>query len=338
MLKFEPITKYEKGILFSLLSQSWAKVWNDELEQSLREFDKEVFENPDTVGDCVFISTLNSNPIGMASWDLRQGPQLGIIGHNCILPEYQGRGFGNTQIKEILKRLNGQRFKKVIVTTGEEPFFKPARKMYLSCRFKETKRYDSCYNPPHKSIDYEIDLVKHPENMKLIEPTAKLKSEFFAMAKEFQADSDDTINGIGSIDIDDFDASVCRAKDHAKGISLPDGWVPCSTFWLVRQERIIGTCSLRHELNNFLKSYGGHIGYSIRPSQRGNGYATKMLRLTLQKARALGIKNLLVTCDNDNTASARVIEKNGGKLADKVKTKYSKTLTRKYWIDLAVKD
>ena len=158
MLKFSKSTEYEQGIIFSLLKESYGEVWNDKLEQSLKESDKEVFENPDIVGACVFISTLNGKPVGMASWDPRQGPELGIMGHSCILPEFQGRGYGREQINEILKRFKLNKFVKVRVTTGEEPFFKPARKMYLSCGFKETKRYDSCYNPPYKSIDYEIEL------------------------------------------------------------------------------------------------------------------------------------------------------------------------------------
>ncbi|MBC8481766.1 MAG: GNAT family N-acetyltransferase [Planctomycetes bacterium] len=158
MLKFKQIAEYEPGIIFSLLKKSYEKVWNDKLEQSLRDSDKEVFENPDTVGACIFISTLNGKAVGMASWDPRQGPEVGIIGHSCVLPEFQGRGFGKEQINEILRRFKLNGFAKVLVTTGEEPFFKPARKMYLSCGFKETKRYDSCYNPPYKSIDYEIEL------------------------------------------------------------------------------------------------------------------------------------------------------------------------------------
>ena len=158
MLKFSKITEYKPGIIFSLLKESYEEVWNDKLERSLREFDKEAFESPDTVGACTFISTLNDKPKGMASWDPRQGPELGIIGHSCILPEFQGNGYGKEQIKEILRRFKLNKFAKVRVTTGEEPFFKPAQTMYLFCGFKETKRYDSCYNPPYKSIDYEIKL------------------------------------------------------------------------------------------------------------------------------------------------------------------------------------
>ncbi|MHC5061982.1 MAG: GNAT family N-acetyltransferase, partial [Planctomycetota bacterium] len=147
------------------------------------------------------------------------------------------------------------------------------------------------------------------KDVRLIEPCVKLETEFLAMVEEFNTEGSDIINGIGSIDKDDFEDSVRRAKDHAYGIGLPQGWVPASTYWLICQGRIIGTCNLRHELNDFLREYGGHIGYSIRPSQRGKGYGSQMLTLALEKALELGIKQVLVTCDDNNIASARVIEK-----------------------------
>lgn len=334
MLKFKQITEYEPGIVFSLLSQSFAELWNDELEEKMKQFDKEVFENPDTVGACAFISTLNGKPVGMASWDPRQGPELGIIGYNCILPEYHGKGFGKAQIEEVLKRWKKQGFKKASVTTGQHPFFEPADKMYLACGFKETRRYNEGRDSRYGSIDYELELVKYPENVRIVEPTLELESEFFAMVEDFKTECRDIVDGIGSIDIENFTDSVRQTKDHAKGIGLPDGWVPASTYWLVCQKRIIGTCNLRHELNDFLREFGGHVGYSIRPSERRRGFGTQMLRLLLEKAQELGIERLLVTCDDNNIASARVIEKNGGKLADKVIKDDSKVPLRRYWIDL----
>ena len=156
MLKFEPITKYEYGTIFLLLSQSFTKLWNDELEEKIKQFDKEIFKNLDTVGACTFISMLDGKAVGMASWDPRHWPERGIIGYNCILPEHQARGFGKAQIKEVLRILKEQGFKKVFVTTGEHSFFESADKMYLACGFKETRRYNEGRDPRYGSIDYEI--------------------------------------------------------------------------------------------------------------------------------------------------------------------------------------
>jgi predicted acetyltransferase len=174
----------------------------------------------------------------------------------------------------------------------------------------------------------------HNEEIQLIEPAIGLKSEFLTMVEEFKTEGEDPINGIGSIEPDDFENSVRRAKDQVRGAELPEGWVPASTYWLVCDEILIGTCNLRHELNDFLENYGGRIGYSVRPSQCNKGYGTRMLQLTLQKARERGSERALVTCDDGNVASARTIEKNGGKLADKIKTEYAEYLVRRYWIEL----
>jgi GNAT superfamily N-acetyltransferase len=158
MLKFSKPTEYEPGTVFSLLSRSFAELRNEDLEEKIRKFDREIFENPDTIGACTFISILNGEVVGMASYDPRQGPEAGIIGYNCILPEYQGRGLGKTQIKEIIRRLKESGFKKVFVRSGAHPFFKKARRMYITCGFKKSEHYPPGNQPRYEKIDYEIDL------------------------------------------------------------------------------------------------------------------------------------------------------------------------------------
>ena len=84
----------------------------------------------------------------------------------------------------------------------------------------------------------------------------------------------------------------------------------------------------------YLRDFGGHIGYGVRPSERRKGYATLMLRLVLDKARAMGIERVLITCDKDNLASARVIQKNGGVLDSESYSEQAKRVTQRYWIEL----
>lgn len=96
----------------------------------------------------------------------------------------------------------------------------------------------------------------------------------------------------------------------------PRGWVPCTTLWYVEGTAYLGRLAIRHRLTPWLLERGGHIGYDVRPSARRNGYATNMLRDALPIAKGLGIDDVLVTCDVDNAASRRVIEKNGGRLED----------------------
>ncbi|BFH69638.1 hypothetical protein J27TS7_00590 [Paenibacillus dendritiformis] len=99
------------------------------------------------------------------------------------------------------------------------------------------------------------------------------------------------------------------------GHRLPAHLVPQNVYWLYVQGWPVGIGKLRHALTDALRERGGHIGYAIRPEARRRGYGTVMLRLLLAEARRIGLREVLLTCDEDNTASRRVIEKNGGRLA-----------------------
>ena len=119
--------------------------------------------------------------------------------------------------------------------------------------------------------------------------------------------------------------------------NLRPGLVGESTYWLVDSEntRFIGEISIRHRLTDKLLQRGGHIGYGVRYSEWGHGYGTQMLALALEKVKELGISPVLITCNDDNVASARVIEKNGFVLGDKVEAvafiEGKNVLTRRYW-------
>ena len=110
------------------------------------------------------------------------------------------------------------------------------------------------------------------------------------------------------------------------------GYVPASQFWLIADGAgYIGDVDIRHCLNESLKRYGGHIGYKIRPSFRQRGFGTLICKLGIERARWLGISDILITCDDDNIGSARIIEANGGVLRDRVDNGRG-VLTRRYWI------
>lgn len=113
-----------------------------------------------------------------------------------------------------------------------------------------------------------------------------------------------------------------------------DGLVPESFFWLIDDGVYIGRLSLRHHLNDRLLQFGGHIGYEIRPSKRRQGYGKAILHLGLDKARKQGITRALITCDDDNIGSARVIEANGGILENTVLLSHRAVPTRRYWIEI----
>lgn len=127
---------------------------------------------------------------------------------------------------------------------------------------------------------------------------------------------------------DDFARWVSRLGEVERGVDLGPDLVPASSRWVVLNGQIVGVINLRHELNDFLLEEGGHIGYAIDPSHRGRGLATAALRLMLEHARSLGINPVLVTCDQDNLASAQVILKAGGVQQDVRRGK------RRFWISI----
>jgi len=112
------------------------------------------------------------------------------------------------------------------------------------------------------------------------------------------------------------------------------GLVPATHYWLVASNAgYLGEVSLRHHLNESLILLGGHLGYQIRPSQRRKGYGSLLCQLAIEQARQRGIGDILITCDDDNTGSWKIIEANGGVLVDRVDNKRG-ALTRRYWVYL----
>lgn len=124
----------------------------------------------------------------------------------------------------------------------------------------------------------------------------------------------------------DFSLWVHKQKESHIGVNIDDDLVPSTLYLYIKDDVVIGTIDIRHTLNDGLLKKGGHIGYSIDPFYRNQGYATCMLKEALKICYQWDIWPVLVTCHEDNKASARVIEKCGGVLENK----YEQTL--RYWI------
>ena len=105
--------------------------------------------------------------------------------------------------------------------------------------------------------------------------------------------------------------SLSRANEDEAFVA-PHGLVPQTTLFWAEGDEFVGRLELRHRLTDALYAQGGHIGYYVRPSARRQGHATAMLAAGLPMAAAMGIDPALITCDDTNVASRRVIEANGG--------------------------
>lgn len=187
----------------------------------------------------------------------------------------------------------------------------------------------------------------HGERLELMAPALELEDAYLSLLTE----DPDAAGASRFEQVGRNYAALVRALDEeAHGVNLRPGLVPQSVFWLVRagrgdesgdegrdsaaEQMIVGVSRLRHVLNAKLEDVGGHIGYDVRPSERRKGYGTRLLALTLERTRALGLSRVLLTCDTENVASARIIEKNGGVLASQSVSPETGVLVSQYWIEL----
>ncbi|WP_341946550.1 GNAT family N-acetyltransferase [Microbacterium sp. LWH11-1.2] len=172
----------------------------------------------------------------------------------------------------------------------------------------------------------------------LIRPTTDLFDSWAEAVSEF---GDGHVDGSGlsapvTPDRETLEALIEKATLHADtSAELPDGLVHNDLYWMVDEGEVIGFLSFRHELNDWLREAGGHIGYAVRASRRRQGHASAALALGLDRARALGLERVFLTCDVDNVASARTIEKAGGVLQDvSDQSERGQGMLRRYWIAL----
>ncbi|XMB86180.1 GNAT family N-acetyltransferase [Mycoplasmatota bacterium WC44] len=179
-------------------------------------------------------------------------------------------------------------------------------------------------------------ILKELKNMdlKLIKLTKDYEEEHSEFVQEF-LDKDGTITPAAAyMEGKTFDEFLKISDNYEKDILDNPDYVGAHTYYLLRESdnKLVGAISIRHELNDFLRNYGGHIGYGVRYSERERGYASIMLNLALEKCKEIGIDKVLVTCDKENVGSAKTIVKNGGVLENEVNE--GSRITQRYWIEI----
>lgn len=170
----------------------------------------------------------------------------------------------------------------------------------------------------------------------LVPPTVDLRESWQRARAEWPAGHQDGSGLHADDDVETqegFAAWVARLGRQADpAVAVPAGQVHSTRWWIVEDDEYLGVVELRHELTPHMVEGVGHIGYSVRPSARRRGVATWALATVLERATALELSRVLVTCDADNIPSTRTIESNGGVLEDVRATERGRK--RRYWIDL----
>lgn len=183
--------------------------------------------------------------------------------------------------------------------------------------------------PRRSHLAMKIDL----KAVSLVEPSLLLRESYRELVQEFVENGEPLVPFPLRFPSDDFEALIKQLKNASLGIGIPEHFVPNTTYWLIdRRGEVLGVSNLRHRLTDSLRRVGGHIGYGIRPSARGQKLATETLRLTLLRAAEKQIKEVLLTCSKSNSASSATIVRNGGQLSSEEYIEELDEVVLRYWI------
>lgn len=195
------------------------------------------------------------------------------------------------------------------------------------------------YEESRRELTEAEEYLNRIGTIKLVEPSLEYAADIWAFRAEIlekDADTEDQFAGCMSLDTSSSAEEwieICRLRKSEETCQKVGTAVPSHMYLAVRKSdnRIVGIIDLRHHIDHpILGTWGGHCGYSVRPSERGKGYAKEMLRLNIQNARTLGIEKMLITCDVDNTASEKTILGNGGVFENTIEV--DGTVMKRYWI------
>ena len=183
--------------------------------------------------------------------------------------------------------------------------------------------------------------IMESSELTLIEPCEEYAEDLWAFRQEIlEVDADNDNQFAGCMSMNKCETAkewidICNLRKSAETCEKAGVGVPSHSFMAVRKSdnRIVGVIDLRHHINHpILGTWGGHCGYSVRPSERGHGYARQMLQLNKLKAKALGIDKMLVTCHDGNIGSEKTILANGGVYENTIDVEGDKM--KRFWIQL----
>lgn len=263
-------------------------------------------------------------------------PNCKMLGYVLAEP-YWGKGLMTEAVMAVIPYAF-EELKLNIFTVWHYTFNQKSARVIEKCgfRYEGTLRqssvifdgsvFDSC---AYSMTKREYLLSKAKKSCRLVLPEDLTKEAYLDYIREWTDCGEKMVPyaaGLRDMSYDQWLQSCISDRTTA-----PEGFVPGTTYFLVDMDgKIHGSSNIRHELNDSLLQIGGHIGYGVRPSSRRQGYAGMILALSLEETKNLGINRALVTCDADNTGSAKTIESCGGIFENTVVC--DGTEVRRYWI------
>lgn len=174
------------------------------------------------------------------------------------------------------------------------------------------------------------------EKFVLIKPTSEYADQIIDYRQEF-LDTGDSMDGTGSLRrIEDPEEYIKVCREYEDPVTVPPHLVPATQLFFVRRSdnKLVGMIQVRHYFNDFLEKFGGHIGYSVRPSERRKGYAREMLKMALPFCKEVGLEKVLITCIDSNIGSEKTILANGGVYESTVHEPNENVDLKRFWIVL----
>ncbi|MBY6203809.1 GNAT family N-acetyltransferase [Halomonas denitrificans] len=244
--------------------------------------------------------------VGFSMGDLRDGSVYALF----VRPEHEGKGVGARLMAPLVAALRDAGHATLTLTTERDTraFGFYARRGWVERGSNDLG--EAVMTLPGQDVS-RFDEARR-SRLRLVRPDGRFEASYRAYLDELG--DEERYPFPMDFDPQDFDAMLRRIERFERGVDLPDGYVPSSTFWLVDGQDLLGVSNLRHRLNSGLRACGGHIGLGIRPSRRGEGLGIELLARTIEQARARGIGDVHIHCHAGNEASARMIRRVGGVL------------------------
>lgn len=174
------------------------------------------------------------------------------------------------------------------------------------------------------------------EDLIIIRPSEEYASQIMEYRQEF-LDSGDSMDGTGPLRrIENPEEYIKTCAEYENPEKVPSHLVPATQFLFIRKSdnRLVGMIQVRHHFNDYLEKYAGHIGYSVKPTERRKGYAKEMLKMTLPFCREIGLDKVLITCIDGNIGSEKTILANGGIYEYTIHEPNENEDLKRFWITL----